>query len=374
MSNHDTALFAAGPSLASVGIDIPFASLLSRKQCYLIVNDRSKSEDEINWNFVVKVDRGSTSVGRRMSTSCRSIQVTRDTILKLVRAWKESNYHEVTGGSSSGPQGRRNSVFFDGKSVDAEMKAWIGTGVPPSLGSMIRFLAWRLKLSREEPGGLVFSDVQSVVWDPEKKLLMQPPPGVKLELKQEEAKNINTNNKIRRGSIVISYDDGGAAGGQEEEREEEGGEEEPFNNVPFSKNINIYDEDEESTPINCVPCGGGRGRLDTPYDIENEKPPPRQKSSLYEQPICELISSTEAAPKPTISGKFPPRRHSISLARTDGAFVEGGYKLKVMKPENDHHHDIDLKQDENPFKVHHIPVAGVISPLLPHQKSPSYNS
>ena len=59
---------------------------------------------------------------------------------------------------------------------------------------------------------------------------------------------------------------------------------------------------------------------------------------------------------------------------TDGAFVEGGYKLKVMKPENDHHHDIDLKQDENPFKVHHIPVAGVISPLLPHQKSPSYNS
>ncbi|GMI24853.1 hypothetical protein TeGR_g1802, partial [Tetraparma gracilis] len=75
-------------------------------------------------------------------------------LAELVRQWKLQNYSERTGGNTTGPLGRRNQQFFDGRAVDAEMRAWIDTGVPPSRGSIIRFIIWRIELCDEEIGGL----------------------------------------------------------------------------------------------------------------------------------------------------------------------------------------------------------------------------
>jgi len=94
-------------------------------------------------------------------TNRRQLLVDKEQLTELVRNWKRDGFREKTGGDSSGPAGRRNSQFFDGRAVDAEMRAWIDTGVPPSRGSMLRFIIWRMELSNSEPGGLVLSEVMS---------------------------------------------------------------------------------------------------------------------------------------------------------------------------------------------------------------------
>ena len=103
-------IFSAPPSLASIGVAAPFSSLLTRTKCFLLVNDARLDDEEIRLHFVVKVDRG-VDGERRMSTNFRSIYVTADTIKQLILQWKFTNFKELTGGSTSGPQGRRNAKF-----------------------------------------------------------------------------------------------------------------------------------------------------------------------------------------------------------------------------------------------------------------------
>ena len=150
----------------------------------------SQHDDDsgFGFHFTINVDRAQPDAksGRRMSTSFRHILVQKQHLVEvsplslsrpppphaissntislfsffsqLVGKWKQSGYREKTGGEATGPAGRRNAQFFDGCVVDAEMRAWIDTGVPPSRGSMLRFIIWRLELSDDHEGGLKLYD------------------------------------------------------------------------------------------------------------------------------------------------------------------------------------------------------------------------
>ena len=166
----------------------------------------------------------------------------------------------------SGPHGRSNSKFFDGNVVDAEMKAWIGTGVPPSVGSMIRWLTWRLKLSKKVGAGLEFS-----------------PGGGAGEFTNNNENIINNNkagskpvivvaserenkNGVRRGSIADSY-------GQKKIGQE-----------ALSECQKTTSSEATAAAVNVVPFGGqeissigARVRVDTGatgYDYEPEEDGP----------------------------------------------------------------------------------------------------
>ena len=328
-----TVVLSAPSSLASVGVGTPYASLASRKKCFVLIREQINGEDEeddndensengnsnkeksagsgLAFHFTVSVDRGSddltllksetadpislsekinkqvidgelieepkpnsvikgdktkprrSSAARRMSTSFRHILVNMNTITELVLKWRGSGYLEQTGGDRSGPFARRNSQFFDGAVVDAEMKAWFQTGVPPSRGSILRFIMWRIELNDdpeagtnavEETGGLkLYGGVSSKAL---RKSSFDPNVSIRAFhnsiSKLAEIEDLDNKKKkkkaVRRGSTAMSFTPG--FGGDDDSA---------MNHVPFSprKDKRQIDENdsgsEDEVARNCRP-------------------------------------------------------------------------------------------------------------------------
>ncbi|GMI33369.1 hypothetical protein TrCOL_g785 [Triparma columacea] len=366
-------VLSAPATLASVGIGTQFSTLASRRNCFILVRERMDEDGNFGFLFTVNVDRGegkssssSPTSRRRMSTSFRQLLVDRTSLISLVRAWRSGNYEEKTGGKGkSGPGGRRNEQFFDGRAVDAEMKAWIDTGVPPSRGSILRFIIWRIILSEEDPGGLALSGISTSSDRPapvRKSSFTQPAlshvdegsGGVGGE-RAKEGKGFS-----RRGSTSVSFVPGQEAaaadaggGGDREGRAPEtprdyslgdigkGESPEIMEDYQMAVTMRPFQENTEQQPppspkaVNLRPFKGQSPRTS---EAAVDKPPipgpsPSPPTSSSPPGASQAAALREQQKK--LAGKFPPRRNSLSvvpkdiLNRTGGAFADGGPRVKV---------------------------------------------
>ncbi|GMH86850.1 hypothetical protein TrST_g12248 [Triparma strigata] len=337
--NHDLngmkVVLSAPASLASVALGEDHTSLASRAKCFILVREQI-NDSGFGFHITVNVDRATPNAqggptGRRMSTSFRHILVQKENVIELVKKWKAQGYTEKTGGDASGPAGRRNAQFFDGRAVDAEMRAWIDTGVPPSRGSMLRFIIWRLELSDGHDGGLKLSDSEGMEHVPLRKNSFT------VSQKQEKMLAMSS----RRGSTATSYrppsvESSNANTPEGANRTLDAApellklvkeppeilEDEVVTHKPFQKPSKANTKAEEKEE-----------KKEGEAEMEEAKPV-NMKPFSYKKSANRSPSHPPVASKKLV-GKFPPRRNSVSVIpksiveQTGGAaFVAGGPVLK----------------------------------------------
>ena len=403
-SAMDNVILSAPASLASVGLGTTVdhtTSLESRQSCFILV--REKQDDTgFGFHFTVNVDRSQNSSGgkekdgarikmsRRMSTSFRHIVVQKNELAALVKNWKEGGFMEKTGGGSgsghgtSGPQGRRNSQFFDGRAVDAEMRAWIGeltnvhkalctykyantqlthfppplftlfnlsdTGVPPSRGSIIRFIIWRIEIADETPGGLRLAGGVENAHKVRKSSFTMTSLGATMEMHEQmelggegaSSTNPNSNptndgshgdlmratksgNNMRRGSTAGSYipqalelEMINKEANEQELLEYQSPTASPTNNKPKrATNIRGVDDQSEASvhseevvgvAVNIVPFASLK-KVGVYSPIVYS--PPASDRQIEAAKEKKVIPKSKDPKVGKIMGKFPPRRNSL---------------------------------------------------------------
>ncbi|GMI16204.1 hypothetical protein TrLO_g12947 [Triparma laevis f. longispina] len=343
--NHDLngmkVVLSAPASLASVAIGEDHTSLASRAKCFILVREQI-NESGFGFHITVNVDRATPNaaggvLARRMSTSFRHILVQKDNVIELVKKWKQEGYKERTGGDASGPAGRRNAQFFDGRAVDAEMRAWIDTGVPPSRGSMLRFIIWRLELSDTHEGGLMLSDSGFMDNAPLRKNSFT------VSQKQEKMMAMSS----RRGSTAISYRPPSVENSEANTPEDSSRildasphllskeppeilEDEVLTHKPFQRSV-------KPPPKTTTFAAANDEKKD---EEDKEEKPVNMKPFAFKKSTSRAPSVPVPASK-KIVGKFPPRRNSVSVIpkaiaeKTGGAsFVTGGPVLKSASNTN----------------------------------------